>query len=126
MSTTLIIFRKDHKEFDENEFVALIRDIPGIQKVCTENLVNSLIEADFIDDVSFTTISLSKNKIYIYISGIDDTSIKLVVELQMRYPFPLHMVDTNYCFSINLQGVNSIDEINKKIMSSVFEDVEGL
>ena len=66
---------------------------------------------------------LSGDRETISIYGLGDTSLKIALLIQKRYPQPIIAVDSDYSFELILDKINSLEQLRQKILESSYQTV---
>ncbi|NEO54158.1 MAG: hypothetical protein F6K54_14365 [Okeania sp. SIO3B5] len=66
---------------------------------------------------------LSGDRETISISGLGDASLKIALSIQKRYPQPIIAVDSDYCFELVLDKINSLEKLRQKILESSYQTI---
>ncbi|NEO54156.1 MAG: hypothetical protein F6K54_14355 [Okeania sp. SIO3B5] len=66
---------------------------------------------------------LSGDRETISISGLGDASLKIALSIQKRYPQAIIAVDSDYCFELVLDKINSLEQLSQKILESSYQTV---
>lgn len=114
----LILFINDNEKFDKKKILPILQEISGTKNLKEGNFIGSIIECEYSYEDDFTLVRLSEDLETITISGMGDSSLKIALEIQKRYPTAIRVVDSDYNFELILEELESVSEFRQRILDA--------
>lgn len=118
---TLIIYLEDGQEFDKIKLTNDLSTIEGVNELNGKNFDNSDVACEFSFQNDLATLRLEGKPDAISIEGISDAGIQLAWELQNQENRVLRVTDNDYSFNFGLKGINTVEELKRKIGAGYFD-----
>lgn len=114
--TKFLLYVGEGKAFDQHLAERAIEGIEGVAKCERGDFIGAVFECTYsASSESEAIVRISKDVETVTIDGIEDDAFKFSIEFQKNYPEPIHMVDMDYKFDIDISNYDSEMDLNDAI-----------
>ncbi|WP_070247201.1 hypothetical protein [Duganella phyllosphaerae] len=112
----LSIYIGEGQCFDMSRTAAAIAAIDGVSNVRQGNFIGAVFECHYSYAGRATVVRLSKDLETVTVEGLGEEATDFAIKLQRSQPeLPLHVIDMDYSFNLELSRFQSGDELRAAI-----------
>ncbi len=103
----LLIYIDENRRFDLEFTMRAIKAIDGVSNARQEKFIGAVFECNYSHADRITVVRISEDLQTVTVEGLGDESMDFAVKFQRLIPEPLHVIDIEYSFNLNLSEFNS-------------------
>ncbi len=111
----LLIYIGEDQKFDIDTTISNIMSLKGVSNAKKGNFVGAIFECEYESNGRNTIVRMSPEAETITAEGLGDESLEFALELQKSSSVPLHAIDLDYNFNVDLRDFNSVTELKNAI-----------
>ena len=112
---SLILFRDDKSAFDQSEIASVARTINGADSFSDDGSDFCTLKFHYRTHSDQTIARLSKDRKTVEIAGTGIASQRIAWAIQERVRQPLHVIDTDYSFDIELWTCDCFEDFSTTV-----------
>ena len=127
MSSALIIFIGENIQFDSRSIIQTISNMSNIDHISIQDEIStkqnssaSALVCEYRYAHEKVNIRLNNRLDFIAAENLSDASLDFAIELQNSIDIPLTATDTSYSFLVKLEGISSVEEFKRLMISEVY------
>jgi hypothetical protein len=114
----LLIYIGENQRFDLDVAKRAIGSIHGVSNPRDGSFIGAVFECQYTFAGQTTVIRISDNLETVIVEGLGDEASDFAVKFQKLMPMPLHVIDMDYTFDLDLHTFSSGDELMSAIKQS--------
>jgi len=107
----LLIYIGEKQHFELEPTVRAITEIEGVSNVRREKFVGAVFECNYSYAGRVTVVRISADLETVTVEGLGEESMDFAVKFQQSMTIPLHIIDIDYSFNLNLSEFKSGAEL---------------